>query len=219
MNHLLLAFVATVSAVVASQVGVAKVGGKVAPDGKTELQCDLPASLYLKNVGGSDGKGLCVFTSIGHSSRFQNVELLSSFRDYMRKYPGGGWPQKVDQYIEKISKESGVPKPDYIQVQGGRETIDILKAALQSGRMPSVTYSKSPTGRYNGQRIAHMVNLVHLDSNYVAVLDNNYIEPQDKSFEWMSVDQFLASYTGGKSGWAVILLDPGPPPFPFTKGA
>lgn len=212
-------FFATIPALALSQSGSASVGGKVAPDGKTELQCDLPASLHTKNVGGSDGAGLCVFTSIGHASRYQNVGLLTDFRDYMRKYPGGGWPQKVDQMIDRIAKERGIPKPEYIQVQGGRETIDILKAALQSGRMPSVTYSRSPTGRYNGQRIAHMVNIVHLDSNYVAVLDNNYIEPHDRAFEWMSIDQFVNSYTGGKSGWAVILLDPGPPPFPFTKGA
>ena len=197
----------------------AVVGGKVSPDGKTEIQIDLPSSLQTKNVGGSDGSGLCVFTSIGHSARFQRVELLEDFRDYMRKFPGGGWPQKVDQMIERISKDRGIPKPDYIQIQGGRETLEILKTALESGRMPAVTYSKSPTGRYGGQRIAHMVNIAHLDANYVAVLDNNYLEPKDNAFEWISIDQFLQTYTGGKSGWAVILLDPGPPPFPYTKGA
>jgi len=212
-------FLGALPTIAFTQASGARIGGKVSPDGTTELQCDLPSTLQTKNAGGSDGAGLCVFTSIGHASRFQNVGLLTDFRDYMRKYPGGGWPQKVDQMIERIAKERGVPKPEYLQVQGGRETLDILKAALQSGRMPSVTYSRSPTGRYSGQRIAHMVNLVHLDSNYVAVLDNNYIEPHDNAFEWMSVDQFLSSYTGGKTGWAVIMLDPGPPPFPFTKGA
>lgn len=195
------------------------VGSKVSPDGKTEIQIDLPASQQTKNVGGSDGAGLCVFTSIGHAARWQSVSTLENFRDYMRKYPGGGWPQKVDQMIEKISNESKVQKPEYIQVQGGRETLDILKAALESGRFPAVTYSKSPTGRYGGQRISHMVNIVHMDSNYVAILDNNYLDPKDAAFEWMSIDQFLQTYTAGRSGWSVILLDPGPPPFPYTKGA
>jgi len=197
----------------------ASVGGKTAPDGKTEIACDLPSFLQTKNVGGSDGAGLCVFTSIGHAARYQNVAVLEDFRDWMRKYPGGGWPEKVDAMISKIAKERGVPKPEYIQVQGGRETLEIIRTALDTGRMVSVTYSKSPTGRYGGARIAHMVNIVHLDQKYAAVLDNNYITPADKSFEWMSLDQFLQTYMGGRAGWAVILLDAGPPPFPYTKGA
>lgn len=30
------------------------IGGTTAPDGKTEIACDLPESLHTKNVGGSD---------------------------------------------------------------------------------------------------------------------------------------------------------------------
>lgn len=192
----------------------ASVGGKMAPDKKTEIQIDLPGSQHLKNVGGSDGAGLCVFTSISHSARWSNVELLENFRDWMRKYPGGGYPQKVDQKIKQISKEKGVPVPQYLQVEGGRETLDILRAALASGRMPSVTYSFSPTGRYGGKKIAHMVSLVHLDSQFACVLDNNY--PGEDKYEWMTVDQFFQTYSGGRSGWAVILLDAGPTAFPWN---
>lgn len=192
----------------------ASVGGKTAPDG-TEIQIDLPAALHLKNVGGSDGAGLCVFTSISHSARWSNVGLLENFRDWMKRYPGGGYPSKVDQKIAQIAKEKGVPPPAYLQIEGGRETLDVLRAALASGRMPGVTYSFSPTKRYGGQRIAHMVSLVHLDDKNAAILDNNY--PGIDKYEWISVEEFLQTFTGGRSGWAVILLDAGPPPLPWNK--
>src|SRR5207249_61040 len=80
--------------------GEIKVGGPVGP-GEVEVTCDLPLPLRAKNVGGSDGAGLCVFTSIMHSARFQNERRLWDFQGDMRRERGGGWPQKVDQMIEK----------------------------------------------------------------------------------------------------------------------
>lgn len=218
MQHYLY-LLAAIGLAASSQVNAARVGGKVSPDGKTEIQIDLPANLQTKNVGGSDGAGLCVFTSVGHAARWQSVLALEDFQAWMKRYPGGGWPEKLDQMIDRICREKGLPKPDYIQVQGGREILPIIQAAASTGRMPCVTYSRSPTGRYNGKPIAHMVNLAHADAAQVAVLDNNYLTPTDNAFEWMSIDQFLRTFTGGRSGWAVILLAPPPPPFPYTKGA
>jgi hypothetical protein len=194
----------------------ASVGGKIAPDGKSELQVDLPGALHLKNKGGSDGAGLCVFTSIDHCARWQNVASLINFRDWMTRYPGGGWPQKVDKMIAKKSQELGVQPPEYLQVEGGREQLDILRAALASGRMIGVTYSYSPTGRYGGRKIAHMVNLVHLDQTHACILDNNYVEPKEAAYEWLTIDEFVRTFTGGRAGWAFILLDSGPPPLPFN---
>jgi hypothetical protein len=116
--------------------------------------------------------------------------------------------------IKLICKDRGVPEPDYIQLEGGKEIFDILRSALAGGRMIGVTYSFSPTGRYNGQRISHMVNLVHLDERSACILDNNYIGT-DK-LEWITVDEFAKTFTGGRSGWAVILLNAGPPVFPWN---
>ncbi len=185
----------------------ASVGGPRNADG-TELQCDLPGDQHLKNCGGSDGAGLCVFTSISHSARWQNVDVLKDFRDWMRHHPGGGYPKKVDQMIASICKEKGVPRPDYVQAEGSG--LEILKAACKSGRMPGVTYSFSPTGRYGGARISHMVSLPHADDRWFVVLDNNF--PQ--TYEWMSPAEFQKTYTGGGGGWCVVLLSPAPPPPP-----
>lgn len=205
---LVLVFIA--SALAQSQPREASVGGPKAPDG-TAMQNQLPAEWHLQNKGGSDGAGLCVFTSIDHAARWQNVPQLIGFRDWMTRYPGGGYPEKVDVMIAKISQERGMPKPRYLQVEG--RDLEVLKRACASGRVPGVTYGYSPSGRYNRQRISHMVSLPHADARNFAVLDNNY--PGVSNYEWLTPDEFLRTYVSpGNSGWSVILLEPGPPPFP-----
>lgn len=192
-----------------------RVGGKIAPDGKSEIACDLPETQMLRNKGGSDGAGLCVFTSCEHSSRWQAIPALAGFRDWMTRFPGGANPPKLKAKIEQICKERGVPVPDYIQLQGRAEILPVLKAACESGRMPAVTYSFSPTGRYQGRKIQHMVSLVFLSDDWACILDNNH--PGVDKLEWISTKDFLRTFTGGSNGWAVIFATPGPPPFPFTK--
>ncbi len=71
----------------------ASVNGPTAPDG-TELQCDLPGNLQVKNRGGSDGAGLCVFASLKHSAMWQEVTPLKEIFEYMFNHPGGGYPRK-----------------------------------------------------------------------------------------------------------------------------
>lgn len=196
------------------------VGGPVAPDG-TEIQCDLPDELHMKNCGGSDGAGLCVFTSLNHSAYFQNIPVLQDFQQWMRKYPGGSWPDKTARMIEKRAKEAGKQAPEFIQIEG--KDLEILKLACKTGRMPGVTYSFSPTGRYGGGRISHMVSLAAAGAGaekgkgpggrgWFCVIDNNY--PGRNQIEWLSEQLFLRTYTGGGQGWSVIFRAPCPPPTP-----
>lgn len=186
----------------------ARVGGTMAPDGKTEIHCDLPGFLHKRNIS-SRGQGCCVFRSGHHSALYQNVPALVDFPEWLvaKGLPGGGYPANVKERIERICKERGVPVPPYIQVTG--MDLEVLKLACQTNRMPGVTYSFSPTGRYGGGRIAHMVNLVHADDQWFCVMDNNFIGVT--AYEWMTPDEFRRVYA---PGWAVILLDPGPPPPP-----
>src|SRR5260370_30645652 len=79
------------------------------------ITCDLPPSEHLKNSVGRDGLGLCVFTSIDHAARWSNEPALIGFRDFMTKQPGGGWPEKVDDYIPKMAASKGLPAPGYVQ--------------------------------------------------------------------------------------------------------
>ncbi len=185
------------------------VGGPVGRDG-TEVLCDLPGSLHQKNAAGSDGAGLCVYASARHSGLWQDDEVFQGLFDWMRRHPGGSYPEKFDRTVRQFCEEKGLPVPRYLQVQSN--DLEILRAACASGRMPGVTYSFSPTGRYSGRRISHMVSLVHAGPRWFVILDNNY--PGEEKLEWLTPEEFRRAYTGGRTGWAVINLEPGPPPIP-----
>ena len=187
----------------------AKVGGDTAPDG-TAVQIDLPADKRMHNVGGRDGAGLCVFTSLNHAAIWQNVDVLKDFQKWMRSKPGGGYPEKVTRMINRKSQEAGIEAPPFVQVEGS--DLEVIQLACATGRMPCVTYGFSPSGRYGGQRISHMVNCVHADGRNCAVLDNNYPE----QLEWLSEEEFRRAYAAD-GGWTVVLLKPGPPPPPRNK--
>lgn len=195
----------------------------VANDG-TPVQLDLPRALHLKNTGGSDGprgpgsgSGLCVFTSLNHASYWNRVPLLYDFQKYMTQFPGGGWPQKVDAMIARKAAAASTDKPEYVQFEANN--LDLLALAVKTGRMPSITYSYSPTKRYGGAKIAHMVSLVGARAGkgpdgkgWWTVLDNNF----PGTYEWMPESEFLRVYSGGRLGWSVVFLNPSPPPVPVN---
>lgn len=190
-------------------LGKASVGGNKAPDG-TEIQVDLPGSEHRANVS-SRGQGCCVQTSINHSARWQSVPALIDFQKWVQEkgLPGGAYPGAIDDRIPRCCKDRGYPTAAYIQIEG--RDLEILKKACKGGRMLAITYSRSPTGRYGGSSIAHMVSVVHFDDKWVCVLDNNYIGANN--LEWMSPEDFMR-VCNPHGYWAVILLEPGPPPIP-----
>lgn len=175
-----------------------------------QLTVDLPDEQHLRNTGGRDGAGLCVFTSIDHAARYQDCQALIGFRDFMTKYPGGGWPEKVSQYIPKMAASKGHPTPEYVQHTGG--DVEFLRLALRTGRYVCVTYDGRDGVFYRGS-IAHMVNLVHLSDQWAVIHDNNY----PRQFLWMTPDQFVSRWRGNGGGWAIALLNPPPPPIPFNR--
>lgn len=199
----------------AAAIGKASRGGTVSPDGAEEIACDLPKRFHLRNRGGSDGYGLCVFASLQHASLWQHIWATTDIFPWMFTRPGGGYPEKVDRVIKQMCAEKQAPVPAYVQVQN--RDLEILKLACRTGRMPSVTYNYSPTGNYGGQLIDHMVTLAHASDAWFGVLDNNF--PQ--VIEWMDPQTFLKVYTrhGRRNGWSVIFLDPGPPAPPRNASA
>ncbi|AMV28784.1 hypothetical protein VT84_30605 [Gemmata sp. SH-PL17] len=180
----------------------------VSPDG-TAAVVDLPAARHIRNVGGSDGAGLCVFTSVQHAADWQNVRVLDGFREWMRRRPGGGWPEKLDDMLAKFAREKGVTLPPYIQHTGGDDSF--LELALKTDRMPSVTYAGNDDF-YRGT-IAHMVNLAHMDANRAAIIDNN----RPGVWVWMSRSEFLSRWRANSGGWAVVFLAEPPPPHPDAR--
>ena len=181
---------------------------------------DYPELRRMKNVGGSDGAGLCVFTSIAHSFDWHAMPWGRYFREWMRKRPGGGWAEKVTNELRKYCQESRIEMPDVLQVYPTSEMklpkiIDLMAEAVQAGHMVGMTYCYSPTsGRYGGT-IAHMVNCVGArmgpDKNIWAILDNNYID----GIQWMDEKTLAKVFGGNGGGWFVAVLNrPDPPPVP-----
>ncbi|MGE3803919.1 MAG: hypothetical protein AB7K24_04500 [Gemmataceae bacterium] len=200
----------------------ASVGGNRAPDG-TEINCDLPGDLHRRNTT-SRGQGCCVWTSIHHAALFQNVPGYQEAPKWIQQHgiPGGAWSGSVQKYLPQMAKERGYMEPPAFLNYEGND-LEILKLACRTGRMPGITYSFSPTGRYGGSRIAHMTNLVGAavgkgpdGRGWWVVLDNNFPGSLGKedTYEWMSEAEFRRTFSAGGQGWAVVLLTPPPPPVP-----
>lgn len=181
-------------------------GGRIAPDGVTQLQVDLPRSCRKKNIA-SKGLGCCVFRSADYAGHWQQEPELYDLPEKMVQHgiAGGGYPEKVDKIFKELA-----PHVQYVQDTSG--DADILEAILASGRMACVTYNGHDC-HYSGS-IAHMVNLVHFDrkTGWACVSDNNFIE--EDQFVWMSCDEFLKRWKGQGGGWVYCLLAPPPPPVP-----
>jgi hypothetical protein len=124
----------------------------------------------------------------------------------MTREQGGGYPSKVEKMLAKYCDGA-----QYLQYEGSDPAL--IKLALTTGRMPSVTYGYSP--RYTG-KIAHMVNAVHLTEKWAAILDNNF--PGETKYEWMSPAEFKKRWVSGGGGWAVVVIAPPPPPMPYNEG-
>lgn len=200
-------------------------GGAVGPGG-VQVACDIPPALRLTNTGGmglrgpGTGAGLCVWTSMEHSGRYQNVQALVGLQKYMTTQEGGGYPQKVDAVMRKFA-----PGVDYLQHTEG--DVAWLKAALKTGRPVCITYCGHDP-RYN-DTIAHMVNLLYLGDGLACILDNNYPD----RYLWMSEAEFVGRWKGIQAngqpylvrdkfgrpssvggGWAIVFTAPCPPPAP-----
>lgn len=177
-----------------------------------EVACDLPADRHLQNAPGSDGAGLCVFTTIDMVADWCGERVLLGFRDWMRTKPGGGFPDKVTAMITAIAAERRMPEPEYIQVTNG--DAKVLEAAVKSRRMIGITYS-GRDGVFYRQRVAHMVACVYFDSttNFAAILDSNY----PGKLLWMRCPDLLERWRELGGGWMFALRAPGPPPIPTNS--
>lgn len=184
---------------------------------------DLPPELHMRNTGGSDGAGLCVFTAAELAeSRWAGGGSLAGFQRWMTRRPGGGWPEKLAAMIREYCRETGRPVPRYVQHTGGDPAF--LDLAVRTRRMAAVTYAGADD--FYGGTIAHMVDLAHLDGETGAVIDNN----RAGSFVWAGRTQIVNRWKGlddaGRplrvwtrrgpvpvgGGWAVVFLGPPPPP-------
>lgn len=192
-------------------IGKVALGGPVGPDGRTEVDCDLPVSQRIKNIGSyRDGAGMCVMSSIEMAARWANLEQMRGLRDWCANQPGGAYPSKVDRQLKEFCAAKSIPIPAYYQYEGP-EPLPVIQAAIKSGRMPCITYSGQDGVRYRGS-IAHMVCSNGLTEATATILDNNGIG--ENELLWMTPEDMVKRCSGRGSGWVFVWLAPGPPPVP-----
>jgi hypothetical protein len=163
------------------------------------IQADLPASQHERNTAGSNGAGLCVWTSLALAGKWQGAPEMQEILEWMRTQPGGGWPDRVAKVIEKRA-----PNVSIAQYQG--QDPAFLIWALKTRRKVCITYGYSE--RYRG-KISHMVNFDYVDAETIVVQDNNF----PGTWEWMSFEEGMRRAKSGRgSYWAVAILDSPPPP-------
>lgn len=171
-----------------------------------EAQCPLPKQFHIKNRGGIDGAGLCVWATINHAAHWQNINELKTIFEYMGKQPGGGWPGKVDKYLKGKFNFTR-----YVQAEGMENVLPLLEYAANTNRMACITYGWDRSGA----KIAHMVNCVFFGEVGCA-LDNNH----PRTWEWMTKEELLRRIrsshlvSSGDASWIIVFLDDPPPPVP-----
>lgn len=184
---------------------VAFAGGGV-PNGSTHenqsVDQDVPEAMRVKNTGGIDGAGLCVWASTEMAARYQNERRLIGVFKYMQGQRGGGWPERVDKIVTERA-----PGLKYRQYLGS--DIAFIREGIDSGRPVCVTYGYGEL--YNNRTIAHMVLCVGMSDSLTAILDNN--DPDH--IWWMPTDEFRRRFVHPRNqGWAFYTLAPPPPPVP-----
>lgn len=188
------------------------VAGRISPDG-VPIECDYPPDRMQENLKGTDGSGLCVWAAASWAMDWHGVSGGRDLLPWMTRKEGGGWPDKFDAMMKEYFREKNQPVPGYTQMTGS-DTAFVLKA-LESGKLVCATYNHSPTGRYQGRRISHMVCVHHCDGERVAIGDNNYIG--DNSYEWLPMEEWKKCFLGDNGkGWAIAFDPPGPPPVPHN---
>jgi hypothetical protein len=208
------------------ELGSSAVGGK-SHQGE-EITADLPLDQMMWNIGSKvDGFGMCVATSIEQAARYQGIEQFRGFREWCARFPGGAWPQKMDQQIAAYAKERGIPVPSYLQYTGddSAELRELLETIDRTGRLAAIAYGYSP--RYGGP-INHMVFSPKCGSGkWACIVDNNAVGgvrgEESARYEWMSRDELedrMRTQAGSfgrtvkSNPWVFVWLASPPPPPP-----
>jgi hypothetical protein len=161
----------------------------------------VPTQLHVKNEGGSDGAGLCVYASVVINGAYQGVADLAGLKESAlwrraKSRPGGSYPQKL---AADIDATYGPDAPKYAQYYGPDS--NVLDQWSGQGYPIGATMN---TGRQYGYKpIAHMVSLIHYrEGENACVVDNNF----PGVYSWMPSAEFVRRWKTAGDGWAFIWL-------------
>lgn len=178
------------------------------------ITCDLPGSQHIQNIGSKvNGAGMCVFSSIEMAALYSGLEQMRGWRNWCAtSMKGGGWPERVDDYLAKWFTAKNLAPIPYIQYEG-KNPEAVLDLCDKTGRMAGITYGYSP--RY-GTSIQHMTNAVMFKGDFGVVLDNNF--PGEDRYEWVARKELIRrTIYPNNSAWVFVWLHQGPPPSPRNK--
>jgi hypothetical protein len=204
--------------------GPSAVGGKEYQG--EQITVDLPLERMITNIGSKvDGAGMCVMTSIEQAGTYQGIRGIQGLRDWCAKYPGGGYPEKVEQQIKQYYAEKKLPEPGFLQYTGP-DPEAVLDLIEKTGRAACVAYGYSP--RYGGP-INHMIYLAKAGGKYGCVVDNNLIggikNDETSRYEWMTREELIARMKTQSDrfrrpvksdAWVFVWLEAPPPAVPFN---
>lgn len=149
---------------------------------------NVPYALRQENWIGRQREGSCTWATTISLLRWQGRYAKA---DWVRKNRGDGeWPEHMAKGLDSANiRYAYTTKGD----------VEFLEWACKTRRGCGVTVKGG----------AHMVALVHLDSQWAAILDNNDIE----QFIWVPRQALIAEWKASH-GWAVAPIYTPTPPLP-----
>ena len=153
---------------------------------------------HIRNEGGSDGAGLCVYSSVIIAGAYQGVADLDRLKQsqlwrYVKTRPGGSYPEKLARDLNAVYplEQTGERWSQYT----GTDTSVIEK--LSRAGFP--VCSTMDTGAlYDYQKIHHMITLAHYRKDgWACVVDNN----NPGKFHWMPAQEYDRRAFDGGTLW------------------
>lgn len=162
---------------------------------------EIPPALWQKNWAFAPLEGSCVHASAIMLWRWQGQYAWANY--WKSKHYHG-------EYADRFHKRCDAEGVTYCDTYGQRD-VSFLVWAVSTRRGALVAVSNGPLYGYDG-KIAHAVCLVHLDSKWAGILDNNDIGQGPGNVIWVPADAFVADWLRSDSwAWSPVSTPPAPP--------
>jgi len=163
---------------------------------------NLPKALWKQNWAFSPMQGSCVHASAMMLWRWQGQYEWANY--WGKKYYHG----EYDSRFHKRCDQEGVTYCDTY----GVGDVSHLTWAMRTRRGALVAVSDGYLYGYNVPKISHAVCLVHLDSKWAGILDNNDTGQGPGVVKWVDSKRFVRDWlNSGSWAWTPVSTPPAPP--------
>ena len=176
--------------------------------GQEVPRVNIPKSLWKQNWAFTPMQGSCVHASAIMLWRWQGQYEWAEY--WGKKYYHG-------EYASRFHKRCDAEGVTYCDTYDEGD-ISHLTWAIRTRRGAVVAisngplYGYKPTAKNPTGRIAHAVCLVHLDSKWAGILDNNDTGQGKGNVKWVEVNAFIEDWlNSGSWAWTPVSTPPAPP--------